>query len=92
MGSEPDADEQLHDALHELADAAESFVEDLTILTATLRDLQAGLGPAAFEEWPQVTAGLDQATRDDFLALDGDLASVTDRMMAAFVRVVGALN
>ncbi len=88
MGGKPDADEQLH----ELADATEVFAEELTILAATLHALQAELGPAAFEAWALVTVGLDRATLDDFLAFDGNLARVTDRMLAAFERVVSALN
>jgi hypothetical protein len=42
--------------------------------------------------WRRRAAGVDRATLADFLAFDGDLASVTDRMMAAFVRVVSAVN
>jgi hypothetical protein len=39
-----------------------------------------------------LATGVDRATLGDFLAFDGDLASVTDRMMAAFVWVVSAFN
>jgi hypothetical protein len=42
--------------------------------------------------WRMRAVAIDRATLADFLAFDGDLASVTDRMMAAFVRVVSALN
>ncbi len=91
MADEPDADDQLHAALHELADAAEVFVQELTSLRETLHELQDHIGPAALEA-QMLAAGVDRATLADFLAFDGDLASVTDRMMAAFVRVVSALN
>jgi hypothetical protein len=91
MAAAPDADNQLHDALHELAEAAEVFVQELTCLRETLHELQAHIGPAALEA-QMLAAGVDSATLADFLAFDGDLANVTDRMMAAFVRVVIALN
>ena len=91
MADEPDPDDQLHDALHELADAAEVLVKELTCLRETLHELQAHIGPAALEA-QMLAAGVDSATLADFLAFDGDLANVTDRMMAAFVRVVIALN
>jgi hypothetical protein len=91
MANQPDADDQLHDALHELADAAEAFVQELTSVRDTLHELQDHIGPAALEA-QMLAAGVDRATLADFLAFDGDLAHVTDRMMAAFVRVVSALN
>jgi hypothetical protein len=91
MANEPDPDDQLRDALHELADAAEVFVQELTRLRETLHALQAHVGPAALEAQMRA-AGIDRATLSDFLAFDGDLASVTDRMMATFVQVVSALN
>jgi hypothetical protein len=37
-------------------------------------------------------AEVDAATLDDFLAFDGQLTNVTDRMMATFERVVSALS
>ena len=91
MTNEHDPDDQLDDALHELADAAELFVQELTSLRDTLHELQDHIGPAALEA-QMLAAGVDRATLADFLAFDGDLASVTDRMMAAFVRVVSAVN
>ena len=91
MDNPPHPDEQFDDALHELADAAEVFVQELTSLRETLHELQYHIGPAAFEAQMRA-AGVDRATLADVLAFDGDLASVTDRMMAAFVRVVSALN
>ena len=91
MANEPNPDGQLDAALHELADAAEVFVQELTSLRETLHELQDHIGPAALAARMRV-AGIDRATLADFLAFDGDLASVTDRMMAAFVQVVSALN
>ena len=73
MANEPDADEQLHDALHELADAAELFVQELTSLRATLHDLQDHIGPAALEAQMRA-AGIDRATLADFLAFDGAIS------------------
>jgi hypothetical protein len=91
MANAPDSDERLDDALHELADAAEVFVQELTSLRDTLHELHDHIGPDALEAQMRA-AGIDRATLNDFLSFGGDLASVTDRMMAAFVRVVSALN
>ena len=91
MSNAPDADPEFHDALHELADAADVFVEELTRLRDTLHELQDQIGPAALEAQMR-NVGIDSATLDDFLGFDGDLANVTDRMMGAFVRVASAVN
>ena len=82
----------LDDALKELAAAAAEWRAGLVTLGATLREMQATMPPVEFETWAVMTAGLDRATLADLLAFDGDLAQVTDRLLAAMGRVVSALS
>jgi hypothetical protein len=82
---------RLHDTLAELAAATDEWIAGLNRLRDTLQAMEIEVGSVAFEEaWEDV--GVDRATLDDFLAFDGRLESVTDRMMATFIRVVGALK
>ena len=85
-------DEALHATLNELASAAEVWVAHLTQLAETLQAMQAQLPPGELETWALATAGLDPATLANFLAFDGTLNSVTDRMLAHMQRVASGIN
>lgn len=79
------------DDLDELAAAVDAWLAELTTLAMTLREMQTTMLPVDFEAWI-VAAGLDMETADDFVAFDGTLESVTDRMLAAMQRIVAALS
>ena len=86
-----DADASEHAALEALVGAIDDWLSDLTTLGATLNEMQATMLPVDFEAWT-LAAGLDLDTVHEFIAFDGTLTSVTDRMLAALQRVVAALN
>ena len=92
MPDDPDTSALAADDAPELAYGVEAWLRDLAILRDTLQTVRDQRGSAHLEEWAAVRYGIDHVTLRDFLAFDGTIESVTERMMSAFQRVVNPLG
>lgn len=74
------------EAANELHNTVDTVLETMMVMRKRLREVQATLGPVQFNQWAKDALDLDEATARDFLAFDGTMQSITDRIISYFER------
>ena len=74
------------EAANELHNTVDTLLDTVLIMRQKLREVQAGLTAEQFMRWAGRALDLDAATARDFLAFDGTMGGITDRMIRYFER------
>ena len=89
---ERDRHARVRDVLEPYAIQVDVWLNRTHVLAEALRAGRATGRAQELESWLLVTYGMEKRTLEDFVAFDGTIDSVTDRMLTYFQQMASVLN